>query len=260
METDQLPPRPSGSGTGRFLLLSCLLFSVATALQLLRVLLHPAGIVRTGNHADLLLSIWKMAWFGHQAGADPLRLYDANIFFPNHLTLAYSDPALFAGLAGWPLIAAFGSPTIAYNLVVMATFVATGVISAIFFRQLLRWLLPATGEHTLQAAALIAAFAFAFHPHRFAHFKSIEILSIQWIGLLFLFFLRYVRGGRVGDLVLLSGAFGLQFVSSMTHAVYAALALARSSSSSWRTGTVPCCAPADWRCSPSRDSPSLRSC
>ena len=54
--------------------------------------------------ADTILHEWILAWVPHQLWNDPLRLFDANIFYPERYTLAYSDPLLVQALMGAPLL------------------------------------------------------------------------------------------------------------------------------------------------------------
>ena len=50
----------------------------------------PATLSRNDT-ADTVLHEWIMAWVAHQTVTNPLHLFDANIFFPERGTLAYSD-------------------------------------------------------------------------------------------------------------------------------------------------------------------------
>jgi hypothetical protein len=53
---------------------------------------------------DPLFSIWRLSWVAHQLPRDPLHLFDANIFFPELRTLAYSDAMLVPALLAAPFI------------------------------------------------------------------------------------------------------------------------------------------------------------
>ena len=53
---------------------------------------------------DPLFSVWRMAWIAHQLPRAPLHLFDGNIFYPERLTLTYSDPVLVPALMGAPLL------------------------------------------------------------------------------------------------------------------------------------------------------------
>ena len=57
---------------------------VAVTLGLLWPLLSSR---RTLPNGDLLAHAWGLAWVDRQLGRDPLRLYDANIYFPEPRSL-----------------------------------------------------------------------------------------------------------------------------------------------------------------------------
>ena len=50
----------------------------------------PHRLSRNDN-ADTMLNEWIIAWVAHQAPRDPVRLFDANIFYPEPRTLAFSE-------------------------------------------------------------------------------------------------------------------------------------------------------------------------
>lgn len=52
--------------------------------------LAPGRLSRHDN-ADTMLNEWIVAWVVHQAPRDPAALFDANIFFPERRTLAFSS-------------------------------------------------------------------------------------------------------------------------------------------------------------------------
>ena len=54
----------------------------------------PASWSRN-DAADTILHEWILAWVPHQLWNDPLHLFDANIFYPERYTLAYSDLCSF---------------------------------------------------------------------------------------------------------------------------------------------------------------------
>src|SRR5262245_4733979 len=49
------------------------------------------GTLSRNDNGDMVLHEWILAWVAHQIVTDPLHLFDANIFFPERHTLAYSD-------------------------------------------------------------------------------------------------------------------------------------------------------------------------
>jgi len=108
---------------------------------------------------DTYFSLWRIGWIAHQLTVDPRHLFDANIFYPLHDTLAYSDAVLLQGLAGAPLIW-MGVPTVVvYNLLILSAFVLSGLGAFLLVRDL-------TGS---SAAGLVGGIVFAFAPFRFDH-------------------------------------------------------------------------------------------
>ncbi len=91
--------------------LAVLLVSIVLSLLLTYPLsAHLATAVE--DRQDALLNVWIMAWDGHQLLADPLHLFDANIFYPYPRTLAYSELLLGSALLALPLTAASGNPVL----------------------------------------------------------------------------------------------------------------------------------------------------
>ena len=128
-----------------------------------------------GAHYDSLFGVWRIAWIAHQLRTDPRHLFDANIFYPEQNTLAYSDALMLPGLAAAPLIWAGVSPVLVYNLLVLLSFVSSGAA--------MYWLARTLGGS--QTAGWLSGIVFAFHPYRFAHYSQIELLWTCWIPLAF---------------------------------------------------------------------------
>ena len=122
---------------------------------------------------DPLLSTWRLAWIAHQLPRDPLHLFDANIFYPELRTLAYSDAMLVPSLTAAPLVWLGVPPLLACNLLLLSGFALSG--AAMF---LLVWSLT---RH--MPAALLAGFVFAFLPYRFMHYAHLELQMAQWMPL-----------------------------------------------------------------------------
>ena len=109
-----------------------LLDVVSLALFIALAILHtwplasdPARLSRNDN-GDTMLNEWTLAWFAHQAPRDPLHLYDANIFYPERRTLAYSEAMIVQSAMGAPIRWLGAGPVLVYNLVLLAGFVLTG--------------------------------------------------------------------------------------------------------------------------------------
>ena len=77
-------------------------------------------------HSDPYFSMWRLAWVAHAIHTDPRALFEANIFYPAHDTLGYSDAMLLPGTAAAPLFWAGINPVLIYNLALFAAFALSG--------------------------------------------------------------------------------------------------------------------------------------
>jgi hypothetical protein len=139
------------------------------------VLLHPQ-LMRMHSVPDLgdpLFSIWRVGWVFHQIQGDPRPLFDANIFYPAHLTLTLSDSMLLPALTVAPLLAARVHPVVAYNVLMLSGFLLSGLATYVLVARLTRSL----------PAAFIAALIFGFYPYRFEHYSHLELQMTEWMPL-----------------------------------------------------------------------------
>ena len=145
----------------------------AAAICLLLAVIHTwplvtdLGTLSRNDNADAELNEWAMAWVAHQLPRDPAHLFDANIFYPDRLTLAYSEPLIIPALMGAPLAWAGASPVFVFNVVLILGFALTAYAG---YRLVHEW----TGDH---AAGLLAGSLFAFNSHmlsRLAHIQGIH--------------------------------------------------------------------------------------
>jgi len=87
-----------GDGNGRFLALTLALFVALTAVMTYPQVLRMSDGVH--DPADPLMVTWVLAWVAHQLPNAPAHIFDANIFYPERNTLAYSETLLVPGPAG----------------------------------------------------------------------------------------------------------------------------------------------------------------
>lgn len=128
-------------------LAGCLLLTIVHTWPLAS---NPAVLARVDN-ADTLLNAWAIAWVAHQLPRDPAHLFDANIFFPEENTLAFSEPLIVPALMVAPAAWSGASPVLAHNLALLVGFALTaaaGYLLAFRF----------TRDHiaSLTAASLVA--------------------------------------------------------------------------------------------------------
>jgi len=161
---------------------------------------------------DPLFSTWRLSWIAHQLPRDPLHLFDANTFFPEPRTLAYSDSMVVPGLMAAPLVWLGVHQLLTTNLLLLSGFFFSG--AAMY---LLVWSLT---RHV--PAALLAGFIFAFLPYRFMHYAHLELQMAQWMPLCLWALHRTITRGRLVD-GLLTGLFlALQTLSSWYYGIFLA--------------------------------------
>jgi len=166
-------------------------------------------------YPDLLGHVWGIAWVVHQARRDPLHLYDANMYWPQTLSLAYTESLFPQSLAAAPIRLAGGGPLLAHNLVLLLTYpLAAG------FAYLLAWELTRS-----RAAAWLAGLAYGFSAYRWVHVVHIGVLSYQWLPLVLLLLRRAVLRPRLRTLLALGTLAAVQALSSGYYAVLLALML-----------------------------------
>jgi hypothetical protein len=154
---------------------------------------------------DPLLVTWILAWDFHALSTDPWNLFNANIFYPVENTLALSEHmvavlALFA-----PAYAVTGNPIFAYNTVFFLSFILCGITMFLLV------------EHWTNSfwASLLAGCLFAFAPIRFAEVSHLQLYSLYWAPLTFLFLDKFLRGKRWADLSWFAVCYWLQVLSSV---------------------------------------------
>lgn len=178
----------------------------------------PGSLTRLDN-SDTALNTWIVAWVQHILPRDPLRLFDAPIFFPERHTLAYSEHLLVPALMGAPLAWLGLSPVLVYNLLLIAGFAFTGWTMCLVVE---RW----TGS---AAAGVMAGSLFAFNAHSLTRLAHLQALHAEFYPIALLALDRVLtesdprRVRRAG--VLLAVAFVLQALCSNYAMVFLGTAL-----------------------------------
>jgi Dolichyl-phosphate-mannose-protein mannosyltransferase len=194
--------------TRRFLVVALAVFTLLTA-----VMTYPQVLqMSTGVHddGDPLLVTWVLGWIAHQLPIAPAHLFDANIFYPERNTLAYSETLLLPGIAAAPLRWAGVSGIVIYNLVFLSGFVLSGVGVALLVRRL-------TGH---AGAAIVAGLIFAFAPFRIDHYPHLQLQQTQFIPLALWSFHRLLDRGRIRDGVILGACVAGQLMSCMYFGIF----------------------------------------
>jgi len=122
---------------------------------------------------DSYLLSWMLWWDWHATVTQPLRLFDANIFYPLKETLALSEHGYGIALHVFPLLALGVAPLTAHGVALLLGFALSGY-------GLFRLARTVTGS---TSASLVAGFAFAFLPYRFHLITHLPYLFAGWIPL-----------------------------------------------------------------------------
>ncbi len=174
----------------------------------------PAHLSRNDN-GDTLLNTWAIAWVAHQLPRDPRHLFDANIFYPERLTLCYSEAMIVQGALAMPILAAGGSPVLAYNLVLLAGFALTGWAFCLLVQ---RWTAS-------WAAGYVSGSLAAFNAHVLVRLGHLQAQHVEFIALMLVALDRLVVLRRRRDAMWLGLGFALQGLTSIYLLVFSTWAL-----------------------------------
>lgn len=193
--------------------------AVVTTWPLVR---HPASLLGAPSGAgDPFLNLWILGWDMQAVLTNPAsildgRVFNANIFHPAAGTLAYSDHLLLQGVLLAPLYAITHDVVFCYNVLLIASLVASALAMHLLVRSVVG------GE----SGAYLAGLAWGFGSYRFAHLIHIQLQSLYFLPLTFLFLHRVVAGRRLRDVIGLGLLAGLQALSSVYYGIIGGLALA----------------------------------
>ena len=198
-----------------------LVYVAAAALTTWPLVWHPTSKLGAPiGPGDPFLNLWALGWGLRAAVSDPLailtgRVFDANIFHPAAGTLAYSDHLLLQSVLLSPLYAVSGSVVLCYNVLLVASL----VLSALAMHACVRAVVGS------ESGAYLAGLAWGFGWYRFAHLIHLQLQSLYWLPLAFLFLHRTIAGRRRRDAAVLGVLAGLQVISSVYYAVIGGIAL-----------------------------------
>ena len=180
---------------------------MALAILLHEQVLQPYGVADLG---DPLFSMWRIGWVTHQIVTDPMHLFDANIFYPERLTLTLSDPMILPALTAAPLLGSGVHPVVAYNLLLVSGFWLSGIATYLLVERLT----------ASRRAAFVSGLMYACYSYRFEHYGHVELQMTQWMPLILLALHLFVATERWRYAIAV-GLFGAaQLYSSMYYAVF----------------------------------------
>ncbi len=212
-EAERTPRQPAAPGAAH-----AAVFALFVALAVAHTWPLASGLGYWSRHdnADTILNEWVLAWIAHILPQHPLQLFDANIFYPEARTLAFSEHMIVQGLLGAPLFAAGVSPLVAYNVVLLSGFVLTAF--SMYF-VVARW----TGD---RAAGVLAGCLAAFNAHTFTRLPHLQALHVEFLPVVLLLLDRLLTRPRVLTGVFLGIAFALQGLTSYYWLVFTSFGVA----------------------------------
>lgn len=198
----------SSLSTRRYLLLTLVLYTALTAVLTYPQFLHLNDTVH--DDGDPLLNAWALAWVAHQLPRAPAHLFDANIFYPERRTLAFSETLIVPATIAAPLRWIGVGPLLVYNIVFLSGFVVSGAGMALLVRSL-------TGS---AAAGIIGGIVFAFLPYRIDHYPHLQLQQTQCLPFAFWSFHRLLQTARLRDGVLFGAFMAGQVLSCMYYGLF----------------------------------------
>lgn len=153
---------------------------------------------------DELLITWILNWNIHSLLTNPLHIFDANIFYPYSQTLSFSEPFFTSSILGMIPAFIWKEPMIAYNTNVILSLTLLGFATYCLVFYITKNVF----------SSFIAGLLLSFSPFTLGRLFQLQVVSIQWIPMSLLFFLKYLEKRRIMYLLLTCLFFLLQIANS----------------------------------------------
>jgi len=176
---------------------------------------------------DTNLFIWTLGWDIHAFVHQPLHIFDANIYYPFHDTLAFSENLIGSALLVAPLEWLARNPVLTMNVAALVTVPLCAFGAFVLARRV--------GASV--AGAFIAGLVFGFCSPRFFRIDQLHLTSVEWMPFCLASLHAYFRDGRPRDARLAIAFFTLQALTSGHGAVFLILAAAGLKLFLFATGT-----------------------
>lgn len=162
------------------------------------------------NAVDPVFYAWNLMHNYTSATHGFKNLMDTNIFYPERNTLALSDTLFAQTVLVSPILALTKNPVFAENLYVLVTFplAAVSMFLLCFYLTESPW------------ASMLSGIFYAFSVPRIAQIGHMPALSSQWLPLIFLSLIRWIREYKFRHLVWLFFWFLLSITSTMYFAIF----------------------------------------
>src|SRR6266849_5378278 len=164
---------------------------------------------------DPLLNMWTLSWDTTTLLHAPTHLWQAQLLYPNHLTLSYSENLLGEVIFFAPFFLITHNPVLSYNVTFYTTFLLCGTNMYFVARYY-------SGK---RLAAFVAALIYAFAPYRLGQIDHIHVVAGEWMPLAFLYLDLSFQQGRWRHWSLLALFYLLQILSSIYYGIFLSYAL-----------------------------------
>jgi hypothetical protein len=197
----------------RELLVFALYLAIAVAMMWPLALNLPTALADLG---DPLFCTWIIDWGCHALTHAPLQLYNAPMYYPGRLSLAYSENLVGISLLVWPFHLAGASPITVYNVAMLLGFALSGYGAFVLARLITK----------STAGAIVAGIIFAFVPFKFDHLSHLQLIWSGWIPLLLAAVIAYWREPRKKYAACITAAFVMNGLTNVHYFLFGSLTAA----------------------------------
>jgi hypothetical protein len=166
------------------------------------------------DNMDTQLNEWTMAWVAHAIVHDPRHLFDANIFYPEKHTLAFSENLIVQGVMAMPLFWAGASPVAAFNIILILGMALTGWATWYVVN---KW----TGCFS---AGIVSGCLMAFNAMTLSRLVHIQAMHLEFFPLMLLAIDQLLTRPRAKAAFAVAGWFVLESLTSVYFLVFVAIA------------------------------------
>ncbi|HEU4521320.1 MAG TPA: hypothetical protein VFT12_04905 [Thermoanaerobaculia bacterium] len=163
---------------------------------------------------DPLLNTWIIDWVGYALTHDPLSLFDAPMFYPSRMPLAFSENLIGVALFAIPFQLAGVAPLTVYNILFLLGFALSGYGAFVLARLVTGATLP----------SIVGGIFFAFVSYKFDHLSHLQIIWSGWLPLILAALIAYWRRPTMGRAGLVFGAFLMNGLTNIHFLLFGGLA------------------------------------
>lgn len=167
------------------------------------------------DRPDGRLNAWILAWDAHALTHAPGRLFQAPAFHPLPDALAFSENLLVPAVLAWPALV-LGGPVLGYNVVLLLSFVVSGLGAQLLVRRV-------SGD---RLAAFVAGAIFAVGAHRWIRLAHLHAQVTLFLPLALFAFDAFWEKRTARRALLVGALLALQGLSSVYLGAITAAALA----------------------------------